>query len=78
MMHALALCSIGAIVGYFYGLSLVKQGKACSFSFIMPLFRFTALATLSLLLLQWGTIPFILFVSSFIAALWTAILTNTE
>ena len=78
VLRAFLLPFVGALVGYCYGLSLVHQGKASSFSYSMPLLRIAAIALLGLILLHWGTIPFILFLSSFIFALWLVILTHGE
>ncbi len=79
-MHLLQLIyysiplSLGCCYGYYYGLFLVKQGKALSFSFLQPLLRVSSLFIAITLLLHYGLIPFILFLVSFIGTLWYTII----
>ncbi len=79
-MLAIFLCPlfVGICIGYFSGLSLVYQGKALTYSVIIPALRILGIATFGLLLLHWGTIPFILFMGSLIITMWIVILTHNE
>ncbi len=65
---------LGCFWGYYYGLFLVQQGKALSFSVLQPLLRLSGLLCAGALLLHYGLIAFILFFISFISTLWYSIL----
>jgi hypothetical protein len=78
LFHGVPPLIIGCLAGYLYGLSLIKQGKALSFSFAAPLIRFACIIALSLLLLRWGIFPFILFFGSFMITMWIVVLTQNR
>ncbi|MBA3752430.1 hypothetical protein H0X06_06635 [Candidatus Dependentiae bacterium] len=65
---------MGCSYGYYYGLFLVNQGKALSFSFLIPLMRLCSLFVIAFLLLHYGLITFILFFVSFIGMMWYSII----
>ncbi len=78
-IHGVPPLIIGFLSGYYYGLSLVQQGKALTFSQpYIPLLRIIAFSGAALYFLQWGIIPFILFGGSLITTLWIVILTKTR
>lgn len=76
MIVSLGALVLGTATGYFYGLSLAQQGKALSFSYLTPIIRIASTALFALILLHWGTIPFILFIASLIITIWIVILTH--
>ena len=72
--QAVAALIIGCLVGYGYGLSLLKQGRALALFSALPFIRIILIAILGYYLLHWGTIAFILFVGSFMVTVWTVLL----
>ncbi len=78
LMKPILALIIGCVVGYGYGLSLLKQARALSaFSFI-PFLRIAVIAILAFHLLHWGTIAFILFVGSLWVTQWAKLLITTN
>lgn len=73
LIYAVGSFVLGIVIGYYYGLSLIKQEKALSTAFFLPLIRIVILALLGMFLLHWGIIPFILFIMSFIVMMWGTI-----
>ena len=70
----LGALSIGCCIGYLYGLSLIRQGRALPPFSLLPFIRIPAVALIAYYLLHWGTIAFILFVGSFLATVWALLL----
>ncbi len=78
MILELGSLTLGLMSGYMYGLSLTHQGKALSFSYGTSLYRMIGIALLGYIVLQYGKIPFILFIGSLIITKWIVILTQSE